>query len=153
VKIVLLSFFLLTALAAQESGETSFEYTKRVRDELEAIKNLSSEEYFLKVDGMRVEIEKYIDHKRRVCNGEFSTVVLTEKEDISVRPKANKLTKEERKLCFRELKALQNTFINNMFVARKAYLDQLHKQRIEDLSKMREEAIKNLNSAFEKETI
>ena len=62
----------------------------------------------------------------------------------------NKLSHEERKLCFREMKALQITFINNMFLARKRYLDHLHQLRVSELGAAREQSIKSVQKAFTK---
>jgi hypothetical protein len=62
------------------------------------------------------------------------------------------LSREERKLCFRELKALQVTFINNMYSARKRYLDFLHAKRVEELEQAREKSIKSLQDSFNKKS-
>ncbi|MEI8347504.1 MAG: hypothetical protein WCG27_08550, partial [Pseudomonadota bacterium] len=102
-------------------------------------------------DGLRISVEKYIDHKKRVCNGEFSTIILNEAgEEQSTKPE-KALSPEERKLCFREMKAMQISYINNMFSARKRYLDFLHALRIEELTKVRDRTIKSLQSSFERE--
>ncbi len=152
VSAMVLSFQFESRLKAQEEGETPFEYTKRIHSELKEIKQLKPEEYFQRIDTYRTHLEKYIEHKKRVCEGEFSTIILAggEKAERLPNPRrsSNKLTREERKLCFRELKALQITFINNMFLSRKKYLDYLHQDRIGQLQKARENAIKSLNRSF-----
>lgn len=140
----------------EEKPQTPFEYTKKIYNELEDIKKIKPEDYFAQIDEYRVGLEKYIDHKKRVCEGEFSFIILSDptlanKKDQS--KKGNKLSKEEQALCFRELKALQITFINNMFVARKKYLDYLHKRRINELQSTRDIAIKELNKQFNKRIV
>ncbi|MBT3583444.1 MAG: hypothetical protein HN509_00945 [Halobacteriovoraceae bacterium] len=132
--------------------ETPFEYTKRFHSEVEEIKSLEADVYEEKIDYFRSSIEKYIEHKRRVCNGEFSTMVLSEKKVKldGTKKNKNKLSHEERKLCFREMKALQITFINNMFLARKRYLDHLHQLRVSELGAAREQSIKSVQKAFTK---
>jgi hypothetical protein len=141
--------------AGDQDEESPFEYTKRVHEDLNNIKALAPENYFQKIDNYRTDLEKYIDHKKRVCEGEFSTVILNptqSKNSKSLSDKRTKLSKEERKLCFRELKALQITFINNMYLARKKYLDYLHQKRIKELEDTRLEAVKSLRASFDKKS-
>jgi hypothetical protein len=150
----ILIFLLIPQSFSQENVVQSniFEYTKKVAADLEALKKLAPENYFTKVDDFRTDLEKYFDHKKRVCEGEFSTVILSAGSENKQNQKPVKLSKEERKLCFRELKALQVTFINNMYVARKHYLGFLHKKRIEELEKARENSIKSLQDSFNKKS-
>jgi hypothetical protein len=126
---------------------STFEYTKKIQKEIEEVKQLSADKFFKNIDRYRESIEKYFDHKKRVCNGEFSTIILTEGVE-SKNTKVNKLSIEERKLCFREMKALQTTYINYMFLARKRYLDFLHERRIAELMEARKQAIDSLQSSF-----
>lgn len=155
-RIFLLILFLFDGLAfAQEIGEseTSFEYTRRIREQLTELGKLPPEKYFDAVDSYRANIEKFIEHKKRVCNGEFSTVILNQKgpaPQIDKKSSLNKLSREERKLCFREMKAIQITFIDNMFAARKRYLEFLHKLRLEELSGAYQMAIDGLKKSFDK---
>lgn len=131
---------------------STFEYTSKIRDEIESINNLAPENFFKKVDVYRSNLEKYFLQKKKVCNGEFSTFILSEGKVRSDMPtsQARKLSREERQLCFREMKALQITYINNMFLARKKYLDFLHERRIAELMEAREKTIKSLQSTFSK---
>lgn len=152
--ISLFLFFSVLNLSAQTQKletETSFEYTNRVKKELNELENLKAEDYFQKADIYREIIEKYLDHKRRVCSGEFSTVVISAPNSTITNDSVKtSLSKDEKRLCYRELKAIQITFINNMYLARKKYLDYLHETRINELSKAREEAVKSLNASFSK---
>jgi hypothetical protein len=152
-KIILTLFISCGAFAQGDVVQSNiFEYTKRVAADLEKLKNLEPKNYFQKVDDFRTELEKYFDHKKRVCEGEFSTVILSGGGESSQNKKPVKLSKEERKLCFRELKALQVTFINNMYSARKRYLAFLHAKRIEELEEARENSIKSLQDSFNKKS-
>ncbi len=134
-------------VSAQNEGNV-FDYTKRIHESLEELKTLKPEDYFSNVDNYRIELEKFFDQKKRVCEGEFSTVILSERNSQEKKPV--KLKPEERKLCFRELKALQLTFINNLFQARKKYLKFLHEKRIKELETARENAVKSLQRSFDK---
>lgn len=126
---------------------TTFEYTKKIQKEIEEVKDLTSENFFKKIDKYRINIEKYFEHKKRVCNGEFSTIIISG-ESEKAQTKSNKLSSEERKLCFREMKALQTTYINYTFLARKRYLDYLHEKRIAELMEARKDAIDSLQASF-----
>lgn len=153
-KISLLVFMIsLNGFAVEENVETNiYDYTKKVHQALEQLKDLGPKEYFKEIDNYRSELEKYFDQKKRVCEGEFSTVILTgapQAGDEETK-KPVKLKPEERKLCFRELKALQLTFINNMYAARRRYLEYLHKERLKELDSSREQAVKSLQGSFNK---
>jgi hypothetical protein len=150
IKLALCLLLSISPVFSQTEGENSFEYTKRVRDALETIKTIKPENYISKVDKFRGDLEKYIENKKRVCDGEFSTVILGEKPREDIKNKKNKLTREEKKLCFRELKALQITFVNNLYVARKSYVEYLHKERLQELASARAKTIKSLQNSFNK---
>ena len=57
-------------------GESTFEYTKRMYKEVEELKNIMPDIFPREVDRFRDQMERYIFHKKRVCNGEFSTFAL-----------------------------------------------------------------------------
>lgn len=128
------------------------EYTKKIKKSLDSLKELSADDYFKKIDDYRAALENHFDHKKRVCDGEFSTIVLKNVKDTEgkVVNKKVRLSKSERRLCFRELKALQVTFVNNMYVARKRYLNFLHERRLKDLDESREATIQSLHSSFKR---
>ena len=118
---------------------TPFEYTEWINSKLLQLKDLTPKEYPLRIDHFRELVEKYIDHKKRVCNGDFSTFVLDKTQKIK-----NKLTREEKKLCFKELKAFQITTINHMYFARKKYLLYIHNLRLKELSTLRNSLLNKL---------
>ena len=152
IKTILTFFLMLPCVNAQTL--TSYEYTKEIGKELESLKSIKPSEYINQINDHRTKLEKYFEHKKRVCNGEFSTVVLQGAESLDKsKKKGNKLSKEERKLCFREMKAMQMTFLNHMFLARKNYLNYLHNKRLEELSVAREKAIKSLQRSFSKSKV
>ncbi len=136
----------------EKAPTTTFEYTDQVSRKIDEVKDLKPEEYIQKVNSYRDVIEKYIDHKKRVCSGEFSTIILS---NLGTQVDSNRihLNNEERELCFRELKALQINFVNNMYVARRKFLDANHEKRVEELSKAREEALGSINATFSKKSL
>jgi hypothetical protein len=150
--VFLFSFFLLSTANGEGISDEGniFDYTKKVHSSLKELKDLGPTKYFKEIDNYRSDLEKYFDQKKRVCEGEFSTVILNGVSQNEKENKPLKLKPEERKLCFRELKALQLTFINNMYVARKRYLEYLHGERIKELESARENAVKSLQDSFNK---
>ena len=125
-------------------------YNKEINESLVRLKSVKAEDYFKDIDTFRTDLEKYFDHKKRVCEGEFSTIILGKSDKNKLENHKVKLSKDERKLCFREIKALQVTFVNNMFIARKRHLEHLHTKRMDELSKAREASIKSLRSSFDR---
>lgn len=141
-----LAFIQPTLIFGQDKIESPFEYTQKIQQQLEELKNLETKNFLTQVERYRNNLEQYFEHKKRVCNGEFSTVILSEAGERAEEGK--RLSKEERKLCFREMKALQTTYLNNMHQARKRYLENLHSERIQQLEDSREKALNELNATF-----
>jgi hypothetical protein len=142
----------LTGAAKASDKNIMASYSKEIQDSLTRLRNLTAQKYYKDIDSFRTDLEKYFEHKKRVCDGEFSTVILSElKAQKGNRSKKKiKLSSDERKLCFRELKALQVTFVNNMYVARKRYLEYLHINRLKELTQAREDSIKSIRASFDK---
>lgn len=150
------------SLFAQEDKKpisTIFDLTNSVHRKLEALKNIPGENYLDTIDNYREDLEKFFEQKKGVCEGEFSSVILdgigkktVKTEEDPANDATNKLRPEERKLCFRELKALQLTFINNSYEARKRYLNFLHEKSLKGLDLSREKAVKSLQLSFDKKS-
>jgi len=146
---IFLAFFLSTNALSQEVEKNIFEYTREMYKKVNSISELKPDEFNGEIAQIRKEIDKYVEHKKGVCQGDFSTVIL---EQSHAEKSEYKLTKTEQELCYRELKALQITYINKLFTARKNYLDYLHQERIKKLGLVREEALKELQTTFDKKT-
>ena len=134
-------------------GESTFEYTKRMYKEVEELKNIMPDIFPREVDRFRDQMERYIFHKKRVWNGLFSSFALAPNEAIIDTVDAGphmqrKLNPEEKKLCFKELKAFQVTYINNLFTTRRRYLEYLHELRTRELDQAREEALNSIKRSF-----
>jgi len=124
-------------------------------DEMEKLINemgaLVATDYILKVDDYRSNLERFIENKKGVCEGEFSTVILSRNDRESDNPKKPvKLTKEEREVCFRELKQIQQKYIEASYKAKKRYLIHLHELRLQELEHSKDSAIKDLTNRFNK---
>lgn len=128
----------------------SFEYTRDIYKKVNSIGSIEPKSFNRDIEGIRKEIEKFIEHKKGVCQGDFSTIILNEE---SGEKSDYKLTKSEQELCYRELKALQISYINELFKARTNYLNYLHTERIKKLSDVREDALKQIQATFDKKVV
>lgn len=152
-KSLILSFSLLLqfSLLAQEPKENEVdEATKKINEQVEAIKTTPPNEYVTKTQLIRRDIDKFIDFKKGVCAGDYSTFVLDHKDLAS---SEHKLTKIEKDLCYRELRAIQVKFINNLFIAKKNYLNFLHEERLKKLEEIRNDTLRTLKATYDKQLI
>ena len=116
---------------------------------IKEIEILSAADHLSKMPELRRQVLDYIENKKKVCLGEFSSMVLNAEEGAATSAESkNKLTKDEQKLCLKELKELQARFIQNVFLARKNYLDQVHKDRIQELDELKTKALVDLDKNF-----
>ena len=131
-----------------KAKKSSFEYTTEIHKKISDIKIVSPDNFIAELEDLKADLENFFDHKRKVCNGEFSSLILV--ASSSKDGGGNKLSAQERNLCFRELKALQSTYINNLFIARKRFLSWSFEKSIKNLDSERAKAIKSLQESFEK---
>ena len=124
------------------------DYAHQVRTAIENLKTLPPQDFVATAEKLVPIIEKYIERKKRVCQGEFSTIVLNGQEEEN--GQVQRLSPEEIRLCYQELKAMEVGYINNLFIARKRYLDYLHVLRIEELTRDRDAALKDIQQAVNK---
>lgn len=164
----LLPALLLSALpappAAGEDGGAVVPgfFTGRIRATFEEIGSLPPEEFPRRLPGLRARVDRFIEHQKNICQGEFSTVVLDEfGEGAAAAPAAGgaaggaagegvlrKLDPDERKLCFRELQSIRVAFISSVHRARRAYLVHVHKRELEGLDALRDEAVQSVQKSF-----
>ena len=120
------------------------------QEKIERLKDLQPPDFLREVNNYRKDVELFILNKKRVCNGEYSVLILAEgKTSGSLQHK--KLAPEERLFCFRELKAIQVSYINNLYEARKRYLEDIHKKTLEDLFTTRSEIVREFEEVFIRE--
>jgi hypothetical protein len=138
---------LLFAQTSVDKPEIKKSASSVIHADLVELKNLKPEEFDKRIDDYRNSIEKYIETKKRVCNGEFTTIILS---DSMAKPnqEIKKLTKEEKQLCFNELKAIYKTYINHLFLVRTRFIEFLNEKRIKELSVIRDATLKSIDSTF-----
>jgi len=146
----ILVFLSFLSLVQAEDISPQFDSTKEIIQLVNKLNKTAASDYVVKVDDIREKLEKYIEHKKRVCDGDFSTVILSKGENESDSKKPVKLSKEEKEVCFRELKQVQQKYIESLFNAKKNYMIHLHSLRLKELEESKEMALKNLMNSFNK---
>lgn len=148
IKNIVLLMALISIPSRSWAEESSTDEMEKVINEMGALKAV---DYIIKIDDYREKLERFIENKKGVCEGEFSTVILARGDRESETPKKPvKLTKEEREVCFRELKQIQQKYIEASYEAKKRYLVYLHEQRLQELERSKDAAIKDLTNRFNK---
>ena len=150
IKLITLLVFILSSTHAQDGDSAResnvFEYTRRISNVIDSIDKIKLDDFSSRIDEVSETLEKYFEYKKGVCRGEFSTIIFQESQNSRTN---FKLTKKEQLLCFRELKALQVKYINKIFKVRKNYLDYMHTKRLDELKKVREKALEDVQQAFQ----
>lgn len=123
-------------MAQEKQGETDFQSIIQSLNSLE-IKTLSKN-----LPEIEESMDRYITYKKRICSGEFSTLVLDEDNETGENERS--LTKEEKELCLRNLIEDQKTFINSFYKRKKEFAKYLYDQRLSNLEKVHAELISDL---------
>lgn len=140
----LMLLFVFSQPLSSETISSSFEYTQKIQQRLIQLNELEASNYLTQIDAFRLDMERYFEHKKRVCEGDFSAVFLgtTESDSRTVQ----RLSREEKQLCYKELKALHVTYINNLFQARERFLSDLHQKRLEELKQARVKSLSEIEA-------
>ncbi len=144
---ILIIMCITSAFATAQEAPVS--EAQEIQMRIRALESLKPEGYAQDVESLRAELDRYFENKKRVCNGEYSTMVLGDVgESARSSEETRKLSKDERKVCFREMKNLQVSYINAVYEARRKYTLWLQEKQLEELTKVRDEAIKRLQTNF-----
>ena len=144
-RLLLIPLFLVSNVFAQSNSADSDAIQAKIR----ALAEIKPDSFAQNVESIRSELDRYFDNKKRVCNGEYSTIVLGDVAEAGRNvEETRKLTKDERKVCFREMKNLQVSYVNALYEARRQYVLWLQEQQLEELGKVKDEAIKRLQTNF-----
>ena len=93
--ILIFLFFSLEVFSSPSELRPSMEGVNydELKKNLLKIKNLKPDEYVTKIDKYRGSIERFVGYKKRVCNGEFSSLVLKGEETLKGQKKVIKRRK------------------------------------------------------------
>tara|TARA_R110000868_G_scaffold304021_3_gene564507 strand:+ start:2402 stop:2863 length:462 start_codon:yes stop_codon:yes gene_type:complete len=143
--LILFTIVSLSSFAQEEAGQGDV-----IQAKIKALEDMKPETFSQNVESLRALLDRYFDNKKRVCNGEYSTMVLGDVGELGNKAaeEGRKLSKDERKVCFREMKNLQVNYINALYSARRKYVLWLQEKQLEELTKVKDEAIKRLQTNF-----
>ena len=139
----------LPLLAATNPGDVEGNFARKIASTIGEIESLSPESFAEGVLPLRERVDRFLNDQKRICRGEFSTIVLSEFGEMeSGGDELKKLDENERKLCLRELKNIQISFINALYRARHRYLTRIHAREMEGLETMKKESVDSVQKAF-----
>ena len=118
---------------------------EEVVQKIAKLQKLSPSNFSKKVKSFSKDIEKLLSYRKKVCSGEFSTLVLGDQgsEESSFK----KLSKEEIRLCFGQLIDVQKSYITVLYDKRIEYLQFFHHERIKKLQRAKIESIAELTKS------
>ncbi len=135
----------MISLVAQE--ETPNEQDLAIKTKISEFSKTSLEKFPKELESLSSEVDRYIGYKKKICAGEFSTLILDQKSDQEV---TKKLAPQEKEICFRNLVTIQKEYLGVVFKKRKQFLEASHKKRIAELELIHEQALNNLNRPVKK---
>lgn len=109
--------------------------------------------------GIEDRMKKYLEYNKRVCSGEFSSLVLStvlgkgktgqsklnsSEAEVGDNVSTGKLTQEEKEACFKNLLEDNKVFVNKVFDKHKEFAKYLYETRLKNIDKARESKIKEL---------
>jgi hypothetical protein len=110
-------------------------------------KKIPGKDFNTKIEVSRKGFDRYFEIKGRICQGDFSTVILGESTNND---KSSKLSRSEIKACLNNLTNERIVFIDALYELRKSYLTYLHSLQLEQLNKSKQLEVakwKNLKTA------
>ena len=96
---------------------------------------------------MRESIEKFLTAKKKVCQGEYAPYILSAPAEGKL-PSKTKIDDKEKRSCFKDLRKMHATYLENMYKARKRFLEANHKNRLDELARHHEKALKDLEALY-----
>lgn len=112
--------------------------------EMENLEKVEKADFAKALENLSSEISRYAQTRKKECMGEYSSLEITPEGEKKTYK--NKLSKEEKKLCLLELIKLRKSFSNSLFNIRKKLLLQQHQRQLENLERLRDESLKELDS-------
>ena len=147
--LVFLTFFASMVFAQTQVADDGNAESSAIQNKIKELQDLKPDQFSQNVESLRAMLDRYFDNKKKVCNGEYSTMVLGDVGELGkTADEGRKLSKDERKVCFREMKNLQVNYINAIYEARRKYVLWLQEKQLDELGKVRDEAIKRLQTNF-----
>lgn len=103
---------------------------------LAELNKLASSDFVAEIDDIKDRFDSYFRNRSRICQGEFSTLVLGQEE--STDKETAKLSRSEIKACLNNLTNERMVYLDALYEKRKKYLLTLHKSQLEQLQKSKD---------------
>jgi hypothetical protein len=107
--------------------------------QLEKLEKLPAANYLNEVAPVREALQNFLQTKKRICMGEFT------RRAIDSNASEQKLNEKERKECLGQLKEFETDFIEALYTCRYRYLEFNHAKQLSELTKLRDQSLKDLN--------
>ncbi len=149
-KIVLVCSLLFCVAWAQEPNlGLQLKDQKAIQKDIDAVSDLTPENYNNQIDNYRESIEKFLTAKKKVCQGEYAPYILNSPSEGKL-PAKTKIDDKEKRSCFKELRKMHAVYLENMYKARKSFLEANHKNRLDELYRHHEKALKDLEALYQR---
>mgnify|MGYP003586664156 CR=1 FL=1 len=136
------------AVCSQEpSAGVQLKDQKAIQKDIDSISDLSPENYSNQIDNYRESIEKFLGAKKKVCQGEYAPYILTAPTEGKL-PTKTKIDEKEKRSCFKELRKMHSSYLENMYKARKRFFEANYRNRLDELSRHHEKALKDLDALY-----
>lgn len=122
---------------------------KAIQKDIDAVSDLTPENYNNQIDNYRESIEKFLTAKKKVCQGEYAPYILNSPSEGKL-PSKTKIDDKEKRSCFKELRKMHAVYLENMYKARKGFLEANHKNRLDELYRHHEKALKDLEALYQR---
>ena len=137
--------YLLTLMAEEKDFSS-----EKIWKQLEKLKSFGREEYQKKIGEVSKKMDLYLSYQKKVCFGEFSTLIFEENKEGKAQEVMKQLSRQERKICLRSLMEVQRKYIEISFEKRAEFFEEAHRERMKRLKHQKEKALKSLRTSKKK---
>lgn len=122
---------------------------KKMNSLIVELREADADKFIEKSSEYRERILAFIEKKRKICNGEFTSAIL-DGGVISSDHSIKKLSAEEKEACYHELKVFHGKFLKSYHFSRKKYLEWVHGERLKNLDKAYQASVDDLEKSYQK---
>ena len=123
---------------------------EKIWQQLQELKSFGHEDYRKKIGEVSKKMDRYLSYQKKICLGEFSTLIFEEKKKGKGQEVMKKLSRQERDLCLRSLIEMQRNYIEISFDKRGEFFEAIHRERMENLRLQKKKALKELRTSKKK---
>ena len=123
---------------------------EKIKQQLKELKSFGHEDYQKKVGEVSRNMDRYLSYQKKICLGEFSTLVFEEKKKGKAQEVMKNLSRQERDICLRSLIEIQRKYIEISFNKRAEFFEFIHRERMENLREQKKKAMEELRTSKKK---